>query len=128
MSKFFKGLAASGSWVCFDEFNRLEVNVLSIISQLIILIQKAKHELTSRVTIEDTEIGFEKSCALFITMNPFHAGRTPLPDNLKALFRQINMVVPDTMFISEILLYSVGFSHARKLAFKLNKTFNLIKE
>lgn len=61
-------------------------------------------------------------------MNPFHAGRTPLPDNLKALFRQITMVVPDTMFIAEILLYSVGFSHARKLAFKLNKTFGLIKE
>ena len=44
MSKFFKGLAASGAWVCFDEFNRLEINVLSIISQLIIIIQKAKKD------------------------------------------------------------------------------------
>ena len=39
MSKFFKGLSASGTWVCFDEFNRLEINVLSVISQLIIIIQ-----------------------------------------------------------------------------------------
>lgn len=32
MSKFFKGLAANGTWVCFDEFNRLEIGVLAIIS------------------------------------------------------------------------------------------------
>ena len=44
MSKFFKGLSANGTWVCFDEFNRLEINVLAIISQLIIALSDAKHE------------------------------------------------------------------------------------
>ena len=128
MSKFFKGLAANGTWVCFDEFNRLEINVLSIISQLIIALSNAKLEESPNIMIEDTVLPFDKSCGLFITMNPFHLGRTPLPDNLQALFRSITMVVPDTLFIAEILLYSVGFSFARNLAFKITRTFALIQE
>ena len=61
-------------------------------------------------------------------MNPFHVGRSAIPDNLKELFRQITMVVPDSLFISEILLYSAGFSKARNLAIKIHRTFALFQE
>lgn len=58
MTKFFKGLASNGSWVCFDEFNRLQINILSIISQHIIVIQRAKTARVSYVTIDGTVLKF----------------------------------------------------------------------
>ena len=61
-------------------------------------------------------------------MNPFFMGRTPLPDNLTALFRQITMVVPNVQLISEIILYSNGFVEARNLAHKICRMFEIIND
>ena len=61
-------------------------------------------------------------------MNPFFVGRTPLPDSLTALFRQITMVVPNTRLIAEIILYSNGFVDARSLACKVTRLFDLLND
>ena len=58
MTKFFKGLSTSGAWSCFDEFNRISLIVLSVISQIIIVIQGAIRENLKEFMIEETNIKF----------------------------------------------------------------------
>uniref|UniRef100_G3NCH8 Dynein, axonemal, heavy chain 9 n=1 Tax=Gasterosteus aculeatus aculeatus TaxID=481459 RepID=G3NCH8_GASAC len=124
----YKGLAQTGAWGCFDEFNRISVEVLSVVAVQVKSIQDAIREKKQRFNFMGEEVNLCPSVGIFITMNPGYAGRTELPENLKALFRPCAMVVPDFELICEIMLVAEGFLNARVLARKFITLYTLCKE
>jgi len=128
MGQIFMGLAASGSWGCFDEFNRLIPEVLSVCSVQFKSVTDAIKQQKSRFVIQDTEIALDPTCGAFITMNPGYLGRSELPEGLKALFRPITVVVPDLELICENMLMAEGFVEAKGLAKKFTTLYFLCKD
>ena len=107
---------------------RGQLQVLSVIAQQILTINKAKKAGVEKFHFEGTFMKINSNANAFITMNPGYAGRAELPDNLKALFRPCAMMVPDYSLISEIRLYSFGFEDARENAQKLVRVLQLCSE
>eukprot|EP00937_MAST-01D_sp_MAST-1D-sp2_P006201 g6201.t1 len=120
-AKIFKGLCQGGVWGCFDEFNRVQLPVLSVVAQQVLaIIGGKKTGVESFQFPRDPQlIGILLVCSFFITMNPGYAGRQELPKNLKVLFRGVTMVVPNFQIIMEVKLCSVGYTDYSLLALTL---------
>ncbi|POM74931.1 Dynein heavy chain, partial [Phytophthora palmivora] len=157
MANIFRGLAQTGAWGCFDEFNRISVEVLSVVATQVktvldattLLVASTNRGPSAEVSSSGGEGSaqqpitmprsgncefFGKTIALvptvgfFITMNPGYAGRAELPENLKALFRSCAMIKPDLQPICENMLMAEGFLKARTLSVKFVTLYDLSSE
>lgn len=122
------GLAQCGAWGCFDEFNRIDISVLSVISTQLQTIRNALVMNLKKFVFEGVEIALDSKVGIFITMNPGYAGRTELPESVKALFRPVVCILPDLEMICLISLFSDGFLQAKVLAKKMTVLYKLARE
>ena len=129
-AKIFKGLCQGGLWGCFDEFNRITLPVLSVVAQQVLAIQNAKKQGLEFFQFpgDPQNVVLKPVCAFFITMNPGYAGRQELPENLKALFRGVAMMVPDFQIIKKVKMCSVGYKEFDLLSAKFFSLYATCKE
>ena len=99
---------------------------MSVVTQQIQCILQAVSAKVPSFQFEGRQIALNSNVGIFITMNPGYAGRTELPDNLKALFRPVAMMVPDSQLIAEVFLQADGFTEAKQLAQKVCTLYNLM--
>ncbi|XP_011184312.3 dynein axonemal heavy chain 10 [Zeugodacus cucurbitae] len=122
------GLAQCGAWGCFDEFNRIDISVLSVISTQLQTIRNGLIRKLDRIIFEGGDIKLDRKVGVFVTMNPGYAGRTELPESVKALFRPVTCIKPDLELICLISLFSDGFLTAKVLAKKMTVLYKLAEE
>eukprot|EP00501_MAST-03F_sp_TOSAG23-6_P000341 GSMAST32.ASY1.ANO1.348.1 assembled CDS len=104
----FKGLSQCGAWGCFDEFNRIPIEVLSVVATQIQYYYQTQKQENRHMQIFDftdgTRVKLVPTVGFFITMNPGYEGRTELPENVKTHFRSCAMIRPDLAPICENML------------------------
>jgi len=132
IGNLIKGLAQAGAWGCFDEFNTIRIEVLSIVAKQFLMCYDA---IRSYMITNDPEFSFDEdrikvvaTMGFFITMNPGYKGRAELPESIKVQFRPCAMIKADFPLIAENMLMSEGFKEARILSSRFVTLYMLSEE
>lgn len=128
MGRLLFGIAQIGAWSCFDEFNRLEENILSAVSTQIELIQKALINEQPVIEMLGKKGNLNRNTGLFVTMNRGYDGRSELPENLKKKFREFNMKKPNKAVITDVLLRILRLPDSSLMAERVVKLFKCLEE
>jgi len=123
----FLGLAQLGAWACLDEFNKIEMTVLSVASSQFKTVLDAQKSKKDKLVLQASIVKIDPGCpsTVFITMYQDYERAVDLPESLRSLFRPCAMVEPDFDHIAEVLLVSQGFARGKSMAKKCVLLFNM---
>ena len=122
LSQYLSGMCSSGTLCCFDDFHKLSSSVLHVVIHYMRVIKMCKDAKKESVLINAREVLLVPTSAYFITMN--YDSSEPCSVVLTSL-RPCAMFQADDRIISEVMLYSSGFTAAPVLARKLSSLCQL---
>ena len=128
ISRLLFGIAQVGAWSCFDEFNRLNENVLSAVTSNIHLIQDSLYSGKDSVNLKSKSIPIQRSTGIFITLNPHYKGRSKLPEILKNMFKEFSYYVPQELEIINGVLETQGFNQNKKISANFLNFVTILKD
>lgn len=79
ISRFLKGVAAaSGAWLCLEDFNRIELKTISVITQQIRAIQMSRIKQLTKCVLQGVELKLNPQCNICIVLNPTDSKHSPM--------------------------------------------------
>ncbi|RZC36870.1 DHC N2, MT and/or AAA 6 domain containing protein [Asbolus verrucosus] len=120
---FLKGIASKGYWLCLEEFDKIQIEVYSILSEEISRISTALKSGSSRIVLNASELELHKC---FICCNMKTSKR--LPESLKILFRPITLTIPDCQMIAQVALLSFGCQDSVELGRRIVVLYRMMED
>lgn len=78
ISRFLKGVATSGAWLCLENFNRIALKTISVITQQIRAIQMGCVKQLSKCILQGVEVKLNPQCNICIVLNPLNSKQSSL--------------------------------------------------
>ncbi|RDD45872.1 Dynein heavy chain 5, axonemal [Trichoplax sp. H2] len=128
--RIIHGLAQDGCWGCFDDFHRVQVSTISVLSHHLQIIMNALRTKEIFCTMPGgIEITINRKVAFFMTYDTSYGnqGDHLLPSDIRTLFRPIALTAPDVGLILRAYCTSKGFKAPRVLADRIKLLLSISK-
>ncbi|KAM8953036.1 dynein axonemal heavy chain 5-like [Pelodytes ibericus] len=125
--RILNGTALDGCWSCFDDFHLLPSNAVSVFMHGANALYDSLKTKLSKISKDGYKVAAHPNCSLFLTVAQ-QSGCPDLPNNVRALFRAVSLVVPDHTVLLKARLTSLGFKNPKALATRLQLISELLKE